>query len=107
MPFPGCRLIVAVLVSLHLSCPAARGMGSGAIAGACSHPLFDDGPEYGVGVEPRWMVGADLDGDLDTDLVAANVGSHDLSVLLNNGDGTFAPDVTYGVGDFPGLVAAA
>ncbi|GAH08116.1 unnamed protein product, partial [marine sediment metagenome] len=38
----------------------------------------------------------DLDGDLDLDLAVANNISDNVSVLLNNGDGTFAADVTYG-----------
>ena len=41
----------------------------------------------------------------DLDLATANITSDDVSVLLNNGDGTFAADVTYGVGDRPFSVA--
>ena len=41
----------------------------------------------------------DLDGDLDLDLaVRTHCGANDVAVLLNNGDGTFATDVTYGAG---------
>ena len=45
------------------------------------------------------MAIGDLDGDLDLDLAVANYYSNNVSVLLNNGDGTFAARVTYGVGD--------
>ena len=55
---------------------------------------------------PASVAIGDLDGDLDLDLAVANQGvSDDVSVLLNNGDGTFAADVTYGVGDEPLSVA--
>ena len=47
----------------------------------------------------------DLDGDLDLDLAVANFLSGDVSVLLNNGDGTFATDITYGAGTAPVSVA--
>ncbi len=51
------------------------------------------------------MAIGDLDGDHDADLAVANAFSQDVSVLLNNGDGTFAADVTYGAGLGPRSVA--
>ncbi|MHC4427324.1 MAG: FG-GAP-like repeat-containing protein, partial [Planctomycetota bacterium] len=39
----------------------------------------------------------DLDDDGDLDLAVANRLSTDVSVLMNNGDGTFAEDVIYPV----------
>lgn len=42
----------------------------------------------------RWC---DLDGDGDADLVTANDASDTVSVLLNNGDGTYAPKVRWPV----------
>ncbi len=47
------------------------------------------------------MAIGDLDGDLDNDLAVANQFSDDISLLMNNGDGTFAMHVTYEVGDGP------
>ncbi|MCH8881414.1 MAG: VCBS repeat-containing protein, partial [Planctomycetes bacterium] len=44
-------------------------------------------------------------GDGDADLVVGNIYSDNISVLLNNGDGTFAADVLYGAGDYPHSVA--
>ncbi|MBU8922654.1 MAG: hypothetical protein KOO63_12620 [Bacteroidales bacterium] len=44
---------------------------------------------YGTGDGPHSICSGDLDGDNDLDLVVANVGS-DLTVLLNNGNGTYA-----------------
>ena len=39
--------------------------------------------DYGTGVTPRSVFGADLDGDSDNDLAVANERSDDISVLLN------------------------
>ncbi|MCK4873746.1 MAG: VCBS repeat-containing protein, partial [Phycisphaerales bacterium] len=49
---------------------------------------------------------ADLDGDGDLDLATAN-GIHSVSVLFNNGDGTFVTDSTYWIDDYPISVFAA
>jgi uncharacterized repeat protein (TIGR01451 family) len=63
---------------------------------------------YGVGVEPSCVVMADLNADGRNDLIVAN---HDhafdnrISVLINNGDGTFAPSVYYDAGDRPYWIA--
>ena len=46
-----------------------------------------------------------LDGDQDLDLAVANYNSDDVSVLLGNGNGTFAADVLYAAGDRPFSVA--
>jgi hypothetical protein len=53
------------------------------------------------------VFGADLDGDGDVDLIAANRGSNSLSVLLNSGAGTFAGQVAYAVDSEPRAVFAA
>jgi hypothetical protein len=52
------------------------------------------------------VAAVDLDGDLDPDLVSANAGSDDVSVLVNQGDGTFAAAVSYGVRESPQSVVA-
>ncbi len=49
----------------------------------------------------------DLDGDNDLDLAVANGFSTNVSVLLGNGDGTFAEPVDYGAGFLPAAVAVA
>jgi hypothetical protein len=48
-----------------------------------------------VGHVPVGSTAADLDGDGDNDLATANQSPDGVSVLLNNGDGTFAPARTY------------
>ncbi|MCH7720899.1 MAG: VCBS repeat-containing protein, partial [Planctomycetes bacterium] len=67
--------------------------------------LFADDLTYGAGEGPFSVAIGDLDGDGDADLAVANRYSDNVSVLLNNGDGTFAADVLYGVGDQPQSVA--
>jgi hypothetical protein len=43
----------------------------------------------------------DADGDGDLDVVVTNYGSNDASIYRNRGDGTFDPQVRYGVGHSP------
>ena len=66
-----------------------------------------DGPEfgpqvaYGVESEPSSVAVGDLDGDRDLDLVTSNDRDYNVSVLLNEGDGTFASKVNYTAGHGP------
>jgi hypothetical protein len=62
---------------------------------------------YAVGTDPTDVAAGDLDGDGSVDLAAANESSDSVSVLLNNGDGTFQPAVSYGVGTAPQCIAMA
>ena len=52
---------------------------------------------YLTGSYPYAVSSADLDNDLDVDLVVANYSSGNISVLLNTGDGTFGPKTDYAV----------
>ncbi len=66
--------------------------------------------DYGVEMGPQSVFIADLDGDGDNDLAVANAGfSGDgtVSVLLNNGDGTFASNVRYSTGFWSAAVFIA
>ena len=56
---------------------------------------------YGAGSGPWSVFCADLDGDLNLDLVVANYSSDNVSILKNNGDGTFQTAVNYGAGNGP------
>src|SRR5262249_6247329 len=57
---------------------------------------------YGTGPTPRSVALGDFNGDGALDLVTANDGTGNLvSVLLNNGDGTFQPRRSYSVGNQP------
>ncbi len=69
---------------------------------------------YGTGSSPYSVAIEDFNGDGKADLAVANSGSNSVSILLGNGDGTFATKVDYtssafdsrpvsvGIGDFNG-----
>lgn len=61
-------------------------------SGNFTAPAFFDAGSY-----PYHVATGDLDGDGDLDLAVANTQSNNFSVLLNNGNGTFAPAVNYAV----------
>jgi len=55
------------------------------------------GSSYSVGVEPSSIAIADLDLDGDNDLITANWVSDNLSVLINDGTGSFGNPIVVGV----------
>ncbi len=59
-----------------------------------------------VGLAPTGIVAGDFTGDGHLDLAVTNSSANTVSVLLGNGDGTFAPQVTYAVGSRPGAIVA-
>ena len=69
--------------------------------------------QYRAGYQVNWAATADLNGDAKPDIVTANPGSWDVSVLFNKGNGTFADAVDYltgaqpASGNSPGAVALA
>jgi len=60
-----------------------------------------------VGDLPRSVFSADFDSDGDKDLAVANRGCQYITVFMNNGDGTFADAINYGVGNNPNSVFSA
>ena len=58
-----------------------------------------------VGMNALSVALADVTGDGKADIVTANAGSNTVSVLVNQGSGTFVAPVTYAVGDVPYRVA--
>ncbi len=68
---------------------------------------FAAGVIYPAGGGPQSVVIGDLDGDGDNDVAVANVDvdANDVTVLLNNGDGTLAAGVLYDVVGSPRSVA--
>jgi hypothetical protein len=68
---------------------------------------FAPAVNYPAGNGPYSVFCADLDGDGDLDLAVANYNSDSVSILKNNGDGTFYLDSNYAVGDGPYSVFCA
>jgi hypothetical protein len=88
-------IIASVLFSISfLSNANARGF------------LFADPVNYGAGDACQSVFAVDLDGDGYNDLAVANQSSNNVSVLLNNGDGTFQAAVYYGAGSGPTSIFA-
>ena len=88
--------------------------GSGSAAGV--RVLFNDGhgnlaadvsypTETSAGLGPVSVIAADINGDGKPDLVTANGNNGTVSILINNGDGTFAAPVSYAAGTDPVAVA--
>ncbi|MBI1920740.1 MAG: VCBS repeat-containing protein [Geobacter sp.] len=65
---------------------------------------------YGVGTNPRYISAADFNGDGNADLAVASYSYdqsqsiNEVSIMLGNGDGTFAPAVNYSPIEEPYLV---
>lgn len=78
-----------------------------AAAPASAQIAFDPRINFPGGDGMRFVVSADLDGNGTLDLATANKSSGTASVLLNNGDGTFAAPLDYAAGIFPYGIAAA
>jgi hypothetical protein len=62
---------------------------------------FTPAVNYEAGNGSEFVFCSDLDGDGDLDLAVANVNGNNISILKNNGNGTFQPKVDYGVGSNP------
>ncbi|HEV2380406.1 MAG TPA: FG-GAP-like repeat-containing protein [Terriglobia bacterium] len=72
---------------------------------AAAAAQFSLAPNYATGTKPCSVAVADLNGDSKPDLVVANSGSNNVSVLLGNGDGTFQAPANYAAGTAPSSVA--
>ena len=65
--------------------------------------LFAPAVNYGVGNGPAWAVSADYDNDGDFDLALTICEDDSVSILLNDGNGTFAARVNYETGNLTWL----
>lgn len=68
---------------------------------------FNDAVKYWVGAQPQCVRTGDFDEDGNIDLVSANFGFNEVSVLLGNGNGAFGIDYPYSAGSGPYWVAVA
>jgi hypothetical protein len=57
-------------------------------------PTANNPPRYNVGTDPEGITVGDFDGKNGLDLALANQGSNNVSILLNNGNGTFPATAT-------------
>lgn len=91
-----------------------RGIEDSGNPGSGNGTFATEGP-YTVEPDPREIRSGDFNGDGITDLVTANIGKDNVSILLGNedssnpgsGDGTFAAQTTYPAGDGPFAVITA
>ncbi len=74
---------------------------SGAVTGSAQTSIFSGPRDYVVGSYPESVVVADFNGDGRPDIATANQLSNNISILLQNSDGTFQPAVNYSVGKGP------
>ncbi len=82
--------------------------GNGLFGNIVSYPVGIAPPDgYGGAGSPMGVALGDLDGDGDLDLVVANDADRNVSVLLNDGLGSLAPQVMYEAGVYPWGLAIA
>src|SRR5882724_12096657 len=72
---------------------------------ACSSQSFTT-QSYPVGSGPAQLIVADFNGDHIPDLATVNNSANTVSILINNGNGTFRPHVDFATGPSPVDVAA-
>ncbi len=98
-------LTVLVVAGVWLSLLDWRARPTGEPADAV---LFAPAVHYKSGLYPQCMAVGDFNGDGKLDLAVANAQSHQVSVLLGNGDGTFADPISSPAGEwFASSVTAA
>ncbi len=78
-----------ILVTVCIITTIAQAQGQKA---TCVFP----GRIYRVGDIPESIAVGDLNGDMDLDLAVTNRFDDTISILLNNGDGTYSNDSGYG-----------
>jgi len=68
---------------------------------------FFSATNYAVGSDPSSVLAADVNNDGEVDLICANLIGNTVTVLRNNGNGTFTGSSTNSVGQYPNCVIAA
>jgi|GEM_PF-2497816 len=96
------RLDVAVASTSSFS----SSVGSVSVAFGTGDGRFANPTNYSVGLNPRSLRVADFNGDSRPDLVVANRNSNSVSVLINNGSGSFST-TNYLAGVFPNAIDIA
>src|SRR5436305_601039 len=111
-PYPRRRLLLALSVRLAAAIAATAGLMIVAAPASAAQPVsFTPAPgsPFAVGTTPFGITSADFNGDEKPDLAVANAGSNDVTVLLGNGSGGFAPATgsPFAVGTTPGGITSA
>jgi hypothetical protein len=68
--------------------------------------LFTQSLQCSIGTSPVEVIAADLNADRNMDVVIADYTSHEVSVLLGNGNGTFGSADNYFIGQNPAGICA-
>jgi hypothetical protein len=97
MEFPMSRLNLALTLPLSFLLLVVNSTAFGS--------SFKAAGNYAVGNHPVAVAAGDFNGDGSIDLAVANSASKTVSVLLGNGDGTFAKAADYDIGVVPGALA--
>src|SRR5262245_61002325 len=74
-------------------------LGAVPLAHAQCDSSFTAAIDYGAGANPTSVGIGDFNGDGKPDLAVANDNSHNVSVLLGNGNGTFGTAINYEAGN--------
>lgn len=80
------------------------GNGDGTFGPPASYPGVSTSPYAG---DPRLVAFGDANGDGHLDIVVTNPDSATVSLLINNGDGTFAPQQEFATGAYPASALVA
>ncbi|CAF4622380.1 unnamed protein product, partial [Rotaria socialis] len=67
--------------------------------------MFLNQTTYPTGNRTSSVAVVDVNSDNKPDIIVANYGSNTVSVLVNNGSGTFLTQITYATGTYPASVA--
>lgn len=101
-----CSVVLADLYgAAHLDLAATNELSTNLTTWRNNDGLLDNDQLTAVGASPVHAVAGLINGDAHVDLVVANQSSNNVSVLLGNGNGTFAPAVNYAVAAAPSSVA--
>lgn len=101
------RAATVVLVSATMLAVCGLLIASGSAHAASTGLQFEPQVEYPTGKMPEGIAAADLTGNGKSDLVTADKEANKVSVLINNGNGTFEAPAEYSTGVGPDAVALA
>ena len=100
--FPGEE--IEIVVTTAYACPEPW-VGRVRVSSNLSAGIFTPASAFAVGDQPSAVAVGDLNNDNIVDVISANPGDNNVSVLLGNGDGTLQPHRTFPAGAQPSAVA--